>query len=285
MKTQYESINLNAESRALVTAAEDILESFGVTMTVRQLYYQLVTRNLIPNTVQSYKRVVRIMRDARMGGLLDWDHIEDRLREPRVPPSWASIDSIIRAATTQFKLDRWVGQRSRIEVWLEKDALAGIVGSITSRWQVTLQVNRGYSSVTAMREAALRLIAAQRAGCDVTIGYLGDHDPSGEDMVRDVRDRLATFGARVFVQKLAIMQDDIAEYNLPPQPVKDSDARAEKFRAAHGDECVELDALRPDVLEERVEAFIRQHLDLDEWQLVLDEEERQRASVKVARRG
>lgn len=281
MKEVYESKRFSDEHLALIVQSNRILESFQVKMTVRQLYYQLVSADTIPNNVKSYKRIVGIIRDARMCGLLDWDWIEDRLREPRIPSTWNSIQEIIAVAQKQFCLDRWAKQNHYIEVWLEKDALAGIVGAETSTWKVPLQVNRGYSSVVAMREAAHRFIRASEDGKDCIIGYFGDHDPSGEDMVRDIRDRLTTFGAELEVKKLAIMQDDIDEYHLPPQPVKDSDARAAAFREAHGDECVELDALRPDVLRGRVNDFISDHLDMDAWNDVRQEEKRQRSSIRI----
>lgn len=264
------------ESARLIDAAIEILERLGVQMTVRQLYYQLVASDLIPNSAKSYKRVVRVVRDGRLAGLIDWDHIEDRLRVPRVPSTWDDAGSFMRDVRHAFHLDRWEGQDQRVEVWVEKDALAGICGDVARAWQVTMQVNRGYSSVSAMREAAERVRRFNREGIAVTIGYLGDHDPSGEDMVRDVRDRLAMFGATVEVVKLAILESDIARYDLPPQPVKDTDARADAFRAKHGEACVELDALRPDVLSDRIQDFITERLDALEWQARVHEEDRQR---------
>jgi len=281
MKQAYESKKFSPEHLEIIVRTTRILESFKIKMTVRQAYYQLVSADVIPNNVKSYKRIVGIIRDARMCGLLDWDWIEDRLREPRIPASWSSIQEIVSIATKQFCLDRWAEQPTYIEVWLEKDALAGIVGTVTQQWKVPLQVNRGYSSVVAMREAAHRFLRASDEGKECIIGYFGDHDPSGEDMVRDIRDRLSTFHADLTVKKLAILQDDIQEYNLPPQPVKDTDARAASFRMAHGDDCVELDALRPDVLSGRVQDFISDHLDMDLWNQVREEERRQRESVRV----
>jgi len=281
MKEFYAGTKMGRDSLMLVARATAILEEYQLRMTVRQLYYQLVAADLIPNSVKSYKRVVRIMRDARMSGILDWDWIEDRLRRPHVPSTWGSIQEIIRSAKQQFRLDRWKNQEAYIEVWVEKDALAGICGDVAAKWQVTLQVNRGYSSVSAMREAAHRFMAAAEDGRSPVLGYLGDHDPSGEDMVRDVRDRLATFGVEVEVQKLAIMSEDIVTYHLPPQPVKESDSRAGAFMAAHGDECVELDALRPDVLTKRIDDFVLEHLDRDLWDAVQREEDRQRDTVKI----
>lgn len=282
MKQAYESKKFSNDHLVLVVQANRILESFQVKMTVRQLYYQLVATDIIPNNVKSYKRIVGIIRDARMCGILDWDWIEDRLREPRIPSSWESIEDIIDIAKRQFCLDRWSQQDDYIEVWLEKDALAGIVGAVTQEWKVPLQVNRGYSSVVALREAAHRFMHASKRGKQCFIGYFGDHDPSGEDMVRDIQDRLVRFHARLEVKKLAILRDDIDQYDLPPQPVKDTDARAAGFRMAHGDDCVELDALRPDVLTGRVQEFIENHLDMEEWDRVRMEEDRQRDSITVS---
>lgn len=279
MKAAYIDWTPAPKSLALLQKANEILETFKVKMTVRQLYYQLVAADVIPNNISSYRKVVRVVRDGRMAGLLDWDWIEDRLREPKTQPTWNSIESIIDAARSQFQLDRWEDQDHYIEVWVEKDALAGICGEVAKKWQATLQVNRGYSSASAMRAAAQRFRKHRDHTC--IIGYLGDHDPSGEDMVRDVADRLRLFGAEVMVMKLAIDSEDIERYDLPPQPVKASDARAAAFRLAHGDDCVELDALRPDVLKERIENFITDHLDRDAWDEVIENEERQREAVRV----
>lgn len=269
------------ETLKLISRINNILETYNIAMTVRQIFYQCVTADILPNTVSSYRKVVQTVKDGRMLGLIDWDYVEDRLREPRIPASWDSINQVIESAKKQFKLDRWVGQDYYVEVWLEKDALSGIVSEATYKWRVTLQVNRGYSSITAMRESADRFIEAQDEGREAIIGYFGDHDPSGEDMVRDVGDRLRVFGADVEVQKLAILNEDISLYNLPPQPVKDADSRADAFRLAHGSDCVELDALRPDVLRQRVEDFILGYLDREKYDARIGEEKRQRASVKV----
>ena len=282
MKESYIGKSPNLETMELIDKINEILETYGIAMTVRQLYYQCVSADILPNTTSSYRKVVRVVKDGRMLGLIDWDYIEDRLRRPRIPPSWNSIREIIESAKAQFKLDRWAGQDIYCEVWLEKDALSGIVSSATNRWRVPLQVNRGYSSITAMRDAANRFIEAREDNLmDPIIGYLGDHDPSGEDMVRDVRDRLSTFGADVEVVKLAILNEDISLYNLPPQPVKSTDSRADAFRMAHGGDCVELDALRPDVLRQRVEDFILEHLDRDMYDERVEEEDRQRGLVEI----
>lgn len=281
-RVQYIEKGFNAENRLLLDHIESVLEEFkGMPMTVRQLYYQIIARDLLPNHINSYRKVGKLVKDGRLIGEIDWDAIEDRLREPDIPSRWRSAEELIEIALDQFRLDRWKKQDGRVEVWLEKDALAGIVGEVTDEWQVTLQVNRGYSSVTAMREAAERIRRVWRTqGQYTTIGYFGDHDPSGEDMVRDVGERLRAFGATVEVEKLAIMRDDIERYNLPPQPAKPKDARTAAFRRAHGDECVELDALRPDTLQGRVSGFIKEHLDMDLYDSMRAEERLQVARIR-----
>ncbi len=281
MRQAYRVHTFDREALDLIDRANAVLDDNpGATFTIRQLYYQLLPE--IPNSIASYRRVVRVMGEGRMAGLVDWDRIEDRLRVPSVPNYWTSIDELVDAAIRGFKLDRWRGQRHYVEVWIEKDALSGVAMDATHPLDVTLMVNRGYSSITAMRSAALRIREQTDNGKLATIGYLGDHDPSGEDMVRDVAERLERFGAEVEVVKLAILGSDIERYSLPPMPVKAKDSRASAFRHAHGDECVELDALHPSVLRGRIETFILDYLEQDIRAEVIKEEDAER--VRISRR-
>src|SRR5579883_1481282 len=199
---RFRSKKFSPESSARITQCNAIIERYqeqGLRLTLRQLYYQLVSQAVIPNEERSYKNLGNLVSDARLAGLMDWDAIEDRVRVPRQPPQFDNLTDLVEAALNTYRLPRWEGQDNYVELWVENDALAGVLAPIARKYHVTLMVNRGYSSQSAMYESAKRFLDA--SGAPVLL-YLGDHDPSGEDMVRDVRDRLSMFGVEVDVRKI-----------------------------------------------------------------------------------
>lgn len=225
-----------------------------LVLTARQLYYQFVARALIPNTERSYKNFTGLVADARYAGLVDWNAIEDRGRVAATPRQWDGLTSLVDAAVRGYRLPRWEGQNCYVELWVEKQALAGVLELMSNEFHVTLMVNKGYSSASAMFEASRRFRQElQRANGphEAVLLYLGDHDPSGEDMVRDIRDRLREFGvSRIDVRKLALTMEQVQEYNPPPNPAKTTDSRFARYEERHGDESWEVDALPPDVLQQ-----------------------------------
>lgn len=289
MKRQYMAIPFAPARLVLVEQCNGIIESYqaqGLRLTLRQLYYQLVTRNIVPNREQSYAKVGQAVSDARVAGLLDWDAIEDRVRVPRVPNEFRDIQDLVDVAVRSYRLPRWADQPEYVELWVEKDALSGVLAPIATQYHVTLMVNRGYSSQSAMFEAANRF----KRHADKTerhLLYLGDHDPSGEDMVRDIADRLAMFRASVTVEKLALTMAQVEEYNPPPNPAKLTDSRAASYVAQHGAYSWEVDALPPEVLSRLVHKSITGHLDLDRMEAVKEREQRDitllKASIPEAR--
>jgi hypothetical protein len=229
----------------------------GLRLTLRQLYYQLVTKNLVTNEENSYERVGRILSKARLGGMIDWNAIEDRGRVPKRPPEYDSLQDLIRAAKAWYRLPRLNGQHVYPELWVEKDALAGVLAPIARRKHVVLMVNKGYSSQSAMYAAARRIVnSMERNGSSrAVIFYLGDHDPSGMDMVRDIQARLDMFtryAHDIEVKKIAITREQIEEYSPPPNPTKLSDSRAKAYIEEFGYDCWEVDALPPEELSEIV---------------------------------
>lgn len=196
-----------------------------------------------------------------MTGLVDWDIIEDRIRIPKFVNEFADLADGIDTLHNAYRLNRWEGQDKYVETWVEKDALSGVLQPITSEYHVRLLVNRGYSSISAMHDAALRFRREEAMGKDCVVLYFGDHDPSGEDMVRDIDSRLDEFGCSVEVQKIALTMEQIQQYNPPPNPAKMSDPRANDYVAKHGDESWELDALPPKVLNDLVTKAIEGQLD------------------------
>lgn len=208
-KIAFREIRFKAKSKAQIEKMIEIVEEYqaqGLRLTARQLYYQFVARGLIPNKAASYKNLTSLLADARYAGMIDWDSIEDRGREPTI---WSEFDSIKEAAEStarHFRLPRWADQPCYVELWVEKQALAGVLEPLASEFHAVIMVNKGYSSASAMFDSANRFRRGMRGENGRRPGilfYLGDHDPSGEDMVRDIRDRLAEFGANVRVDKLA----------------------------------------------------------------------------------
>lgn len=248
----YRNKDFRPASRALITRCNDIIESYmaqGLRLTLRQLYYQLVSANVIVNEEKSYNNLGNLVSDARLAGFMDWDAIEDRVRQPRRSSQWDNIADLVDSALYSYRLPRWKDQEWYVELWVEKDALAGVLSPIASEYHVTLMVNRGYSSQSAMYESAKRYKEEQDNGKRLALFYLGDHDPSGEDMVRDVGDRLAMFGVDdLDVQKLALTMAQIRQYNPPPNPAKITDSRARAYIEKHGNSSWEVDALPPNVL-------------------------------------
>jgi len=286
VKRRFKEIRFRQASLALIDVCNEIVTEYqdqGLRLTLRQLYYQLVSRNVVPNTERSYKNVGSLLNDGRLAGLVDWNAIEDRVRVPREPPEWGSIQQLVEAATAAFRLPRWEGQRYYVELWVEKDALAGVLEPLAREHHVTLMVNRGYSSASAMYESARRF---EREGADreCRLFYLGDHDPSGEDMVRDIQDRLDLFGADVRVEKLALTTDQVRQYRPPPNPAKMSDSRARGYVAQHGAQSWEVDALPPQVLAGIIRDAFEEVLDRGRMDAVIALEVEQKAKLKKAAR-
>jgi hypothetical protein len=317
MKIAYENRRFSAESLETIVQANRILEEYeqqGYDLTLRQLYYQFVARDLIPNTERSYKRLGSIVNDARMAGYIDWELLVDRTRNVRSIPHWDDPADIIEATARSFKVDRWDKQGDYVEVWIEKDALVGVIAGISNRLDVPYFACRGYNSQSEMWRAAQRLLQRVIDGKNVTIIHLGDHDPSGIDMTRDNDERLKTFVRQdylrhranedpvwdsysdenqrltmrqwlrnmpsVEVRRIALNMDQINQYQPPPNPAKMSDSRAHGYVEQYGHKSWELDALPPDVLADLVRDNVESLIDQDAWD---DEEEREAEGQRLLR--
>ena len=288
MKQAFLTINFRDERASKLGLCNEIINTYlqqGLRLTLRQLYYQLVVANAIPNREQAYKSLGKLVSDARLASLVDWDAIEDRGRVPRVPGEFDDLADLVDAALRSYRLPRWDGQDHYIELWVEKDALSGVLAPLASEYHVTLMVNRGYSSQSAMYEAAQRFNGHSDKKC--VLLYLGDHDPSGEDMVRDIADRLRmlAYHTPIEVVKVALTWDQVQMYNPPPNPTKITDSRSNGYIAKYGDSCWEVDALRPDVLQTLIRDAIVEHLDEALMDEVKDREEADKAKLTEFVRG
>lgn len=269
----------NAGSVSIIEQANAIITDYaaqGFTLTLRQLYYQFVARGLIPNRQTEYKRLGSIINDARLAGLIDWDSIVDRTRNLQDLAHWDNPEQIIRAVAQQYRQDRWADQEYRLEVWIEKDALVGVIEGVCQRNDVPFFSCRGYTSQSELWGAAMRLKAYENDGQETVVIHLGDHDPSGIDMSRDIRDRLRLFGAKTQLRRIALNMDQVEQYDPPPNPAKLTDSRAEGYIEEYGDDSWELDALDPATLDALVQREIERWLDTRSWQESTVAQERQR---------
>lgn len=242
-------------------------------MTVRQVYYQLVSRQVVENNRNRYQAVSDALVTARKEGLIPWEWIEDRLRRPRAVSMWTGLADFAETAQRAYRRDVWETQPDYLEVWLEKDALSGLFEDVLSDYGVTLNVGRGFDGWSSIRNAAERYADIE----EMTVLYFGDFDPSGEDMARSLRERLAFFEVEPELLKCALTKADIERYHLPPDFAKKTDTRAAKFIARHGDISVELDALPMDVLRERLIVEVENRMDLAALEKVRATEEVERA--------
>ena len=182
-----------ADKEKIVNSIVEIAEEYdraGDNLTLRQLYYQLVARDIIPNHDKVYKKISSIKDDVVYAGLVDWDIFEDRGRKPVNAYYEEDISDALQRTLNSYALDKQKGQPTHIEVWTEKDAISGILRKVTMPYTVSLVINKGYNSSTAMYEAYSRFCTVLEEGRKVCILYFGDHDPSGLDMIRDIRERL-----------------------------------------------------------------------------------------------
>lgn len=269
--------------------ANEIIADFqrqGYRLTLRQLYYQFVTRNLIVNAEASYDKLGKLISDARLAGLIDWSAIEDRTRSLRALSSYDDPEELMRYTPYWYRLDKWASQHVRIEAWVEKEALLGVLARVCNQYEVPYFACKGYVSSSEMYDASKRYLSYIQNGQDVILLHLGDHDPSGIDMTRDVIDRLTLMlgssADNLQVMRLALNYDQVTQYNPPPNPAKMADSRFDDYAANYGTSSWELDALTPSVLSSLIENAILAQRSEHLWQLSVANEEDDRQLLKRA---
>ena len=268
MKVEFALKNFRSGTMELIQKCNAILEGYaaqGFDMTLRQLYYQLVQANEIPNNKREYDRLGDTVNNARLAGLIDWAHIVDRTRKLETLATWESPNEVIDAVSRQYRIDKWKGQTFRPEVWIEKQALAGVFERVCTEVEVPVFSCRGFPSCTAMFDASERFQSYLQKGQTPYILHFGDHDPSGVDMTRDIIDRLRTFKTSPKIERLALNIGQVEAYQPPPNFCKLSDSRSKAYIQKFGRESWELDALQPDVLSALVRDEIENLIDTDVW--------------------
>lgn len=348
----------NHFKEVVISHIKDIVWTYAkdrYILTLRQLHYQLVTKNWTVNHDTAYKKLSSILDDCRYSGEVDWKGFEDRGRVPSIPYMVDDIADAFQDTINTYRIDRQKGQPNHVELWTEKDALSGILSRSTRKYGIYLVVNKGYTSSSAIYGAYERVVERILNGQAVTILYFGDHDPSGLDMIRDIRERLTFFlshgnqlmkdpnfaskveewwdeheytwydlnyqeylsdkqmddlsrgadeigytrfdkaGAAFDAGKLAwyisehelfsvkaigLTMQQIKKYNLPPNPTKMTDSRADGYVKLYGKTCWEVDALDPKTLTEIVETNIQETIDMDMYEEAIKQEEADKNKIK-----
>lgn len=292
---KYITKRFNRHRTMLIEKANQIIAEYAaddMKLTLRQLYYQFVARDILANKLGSYKQLGGAVSEGRLAGLIDWDAIEDRARNVQDYSTWESPEQILRGAAASFRLDRWLNQPVRVICLIEKEALAGIFDQACGEYDVPLLPCKGYLSQSEMWAMAQRIREHVKVeGQRVVLLHFGDHDPSGMDMSRDIRDRLEllTFGFPITVKattrndiamlRLALNFNQIERYKPPPNPAKETDARFKAYEEEYGDQSWELDALEPRVLRTLVKTRVKSLIDHDKWDAVLEREEELRKDL------
>ena len=289
MKNQQELLDEITEIVA------DYLEQ-NITLTNRQLYYQLVSRDIIPNADVIYKRICKFITDARYAGFIDWEAIEDRGRTPKKPSDWKNIKSLIESATYSYRLPRWQDQEYYVELYCEKQAMESVLKPVANKYHIYFGVNKGYSSASTMYELAKRIKEKIENNKRVVILYLGDHDPSGLDMIRDIHKRICEFltsgnecvdilgedekNPFIRIIPLALNMNQIKKYNPPPNPAKITDPRAKWYIQKYGNKSWELDALEPKVLIKIAKQGIKNFCNLEKYNSWVEREQREKKALE-----
>ena len=255
------------------------------TVTLRGLHYRLVGEGMT-NTVQHYKRVVSAMIKARWDGLVPFEKFADHDRETLgvTKAEITDVDAQISEAKKQIKLwmtsyskNRWENQMVYPEVFIEKKALIGAFQSICKKYGVALNPCKGYPSLTFLNDAKNRFEEQIENGYEVVVLYFGDYDPSGEDIPRSIKENLERMGVFVKVDRIALMEEQVIEWNLPPAPAKTSDSRTASW---DGLGQVELDAVMPDKLAQLCEEAILKYFDGDVYDELKELEEKEKSKYQ-----
>jgi len=226
---------------------------------VRQLFYQLTSNGVIEKTEAQYKStVIRLLSRMRREKEIPFDWIADNTRWMRKPSSYSSLEAMLENTARTYRRSVWDSQDAYVEIWLEKDALAGVFYQVTQRWDVPLMVTRGFSSLSFLHTAAEEIKDQSARGKETFIYYFGDHDPSGRVNDRVIERDLREFadGVDFHFERMAVTLEQIAEWSLPSRPTKTRGTHAKTFKG----DSVELDSIPPKQLESLIEFCITQHI-------------------------
>jgi len=309
-KICYQSKDFNDVWLDVIDKANDLIDQYaaqGFDLTLRQLYYQFVAHDLFPddrcysmnesgkwvkdpggtkNAEPNYDWLGVIISDARRAGLIDWEAIVDRTRFIRNPSAWDSPAHLVGACADWYDVDRWKGQPFHVEVWVEKDALIGVIEAACDPWKCPYFSCRGYTSDSEIWSSAQRMKEIHdEQDKRIVIFHLGDHDPSGVDMTRDIQERLCMFSEldeeQLDVRRIALTMKQVKAVNPPPNPAKITDSRAKEYIKTYGAKSWELDALDPTYLSALIAKEMKKLIDAGEWARAEERRDRGREYLGV----
>jgi hypothetical protein len=253
------AIKRKRRSKSAVTSVRDaIVELADNPQTVRQVFYAMTVAGLIQKTEGEYKQtIVRLLVDMRERGIIPFEYIADNTRWMRKPSTFIGIDDFLTNGAKAYRRDLWESMDVYVEIWCEKDALAGVIVGETEPYDVPLMVSRGYSSLSFLHSAAETIISNDKPAY---IYHFGDFDPSGQDAARDIEEKLRRYApeAEIHFERIAVTPEQIKTWDLPSRPTKLKDPRAKKW--THG-ASVELDAIPARELRKLVKDCIERHID------------------------
>lgn len=287
----YQPMKFRADRLELIGQINQVVDEYeakGFSLTVRQIHYQFVSRGWLPNTDATYNKLQSAISDGRLAGLISWTAIEDRGRSLRGLSHQDNPADAVKGAMNSYRIDMWAGQPFRPEVWVEKQALEGVIGQICNRLRVNFYACKGYNSQSMQWEAGMRFANYVRKGQRPIVFHLGDSDPSGWDMTRDNRERLSMFaGVPVMVQRLALNLNQIEEFNPPPNYAKVTDSRIAGYQSMMEDAGMdpsmswELDALDPEIIQNLISDAITKIRDPEIWDRRLQQEVDDKLQLKT----
>lgn len=283
-----------AKNTTLLSAAIEILEA-EQPCTLRQLYYRLVSAGELPNAHAAYQRLGKLMTRAREEGIISRRWIVDHVRATLKPLSWSGLEDFGDTVRNAYRKDYWAKLEHYVAVFVEKDAVAGTIQPVTHANDVALHVCRGYASVSFVGEIADEWGEIEKP---IYAYYLGDFDPSGFDIERDLQEKLERYSGRrvlpvteywdvksesrlVLWRRLGVCPKDFDDFDLIRLPIKTKDSRATGFLEKYGDAGAEIDALPPSELRRRVTEAIDDHIDVDRWNALIQVEEAERATMRT----
>jgi len=247
-------------------------------ITVRGAFYRATARSIVPKTEnEGYRPVQRELLKMRREGVIPWGWITDGSRTIFGNRRYGSLDSYARQVAGSYRKDYWYNSEEYVEIWMEKDALRGVIAPVViEEFGLDLFISKGQSSATYLYEAADDII---RDGRSTYIYVLSDFDPGGfrifDRIDRELKDFVGD-EVELCIERIAVTPEQIEKYQLPTRPVKDKDPQRAKFECEHGTGCVELDAMAPEVLRSLVRDHLEGHMDGDQLQALklVEREER-----------
>ena len=261
--TKAEMLDRRAALLSIVSAMQP--------MTVRQVFYQASVRGVVEKSEAGYGKVQRDLADMRRDGSMPYHWLADTIRYRIKPETYGGVAEALQATARFYRKALWADADAHVEIWLEKDALRGVLHPVTDFYDVSLMVTRGYASLSFLYGAAEYISELDRPAF---IYHFGDYDPSGVDAARKIRDTLREMApdAPIHFYRVAVTPEQVQEWNLPTRPTKRSDSRSKRFGAV----SVELDAVEPETLRGLVRQCIEDHLPADELNILKVAEESER---------